>query len=141
VHPLHLFLASCDAAPDEAIVLQGDIVYSRRDLCTLAGNITVGLEAHGVNTETNARILIVLPNFVDLISLIIATWSLGRLPMLLSPKSTEQQQTLIEQNHRPALGVDVKRLSLLKENKGEIGDIRPTADDDDASVTHHTLVD
>jgi long-chain acyl-CoA synthetase len=133
VHPLHLFLASCDAAPDEAIVLQGDIVYSRRDLCTLAGNLTVGLEAHGVNAETNARILIVLPNSVDLIALIIATWSLGGLPMLLSPKSTEQQQTLIEQNHRPALSVDVKRSSLLKEHKGEIGDIRPTADDD-ASV-------
>ncbi len=113
-HPLREFRSLLRETPDFPVVIQGERYITRSELEKIAGGMARQLQEKYTLSEnglSQVRVLIRLPNSPEMMALILAVWSVGALPMLLSPRSPHSHQDSIQKFHQPVIVVDEENLS------------------------------
>ena len=110
------------ADPDRPAVTCGDDRVSRRELETRADRLAHRLRRQGVTAGD--MVTIALPNGIDWIVAVIATWKLGAVPQPVSPKLPERELAAIVDLARPAavLGLDRDGDDGIADDDGDDGD-------------------
>ncbi len=95
------------ADPDRPAVTCGDDRVSRRELEARADRLARRLRRQGVTAGD--MVTIALPNGVDWIVAVVATWKLGAVPQPVSPKLPERELAAIVELARPAAVLGLER--------------------------------